>query len=287
MRDKVQSTNKMIAVPICPISIDGRTSRIQSDLSHYTRRCTLSAGLVTDMIPIATEFAWRGVADCRHCSIRESALFAKLTEEDFSHIHAPIDDRTVPAGKTLYQAGEGATGVFTVRSGLIKLSCVTADGRQRILRVHKPGDLIGLEALTTKRYDSDATAVTDAALCRIPTEVIHTLSTESPRLREALFNKWHQTVREADEWLASVNFGTARQRTAHLVLKMRNKDAPAQVTLFSREDMGAMMDLKMETASRELSALIKAGVLEPLDRVGREYRLLDEATLKSIVGAPA
>ena len=239
------------------------------------------------MIPIASDHAWRGVADCRHCSIRQSALFAKLTEEDFSHVHAPIDNRTVPKGQALYQAGEPATGVFTVRSGLIKLSCVTADGRQRILRVHKPGDLIGLEALTTKRYDSDATAVMDTSLCRIPTEVIHTLSTESPRMREALFSKLHQTLREADEWLSSVNFGTARQRTAHLVLKMRKKDAPTQVTLFSRDDMGSMMDIKMETASREVSALVKTGVLQPLDRIGREYRLLDEAALQTIVGETA
>lgn len=238
------------------------------------------------MIPIRS-FTWQGAADCKHCAIRETALFAKLTDDDFALIHAPIDDRSVASGQPLYQQGEGATGVFTVRSGLIKLSRVTADGRQRIFRVHKPGDLIGLEALTTRRYDSDATAVVDAALCRIPTDVIHRLSTESPRLREALLGKWHQTLREADDWLASVNFGSARQRTAHLVLKMRDRDDPTLVTLFSRDDMGAMMDIKLETASREVSALVKAGVLAPLDRQGRSYRLVDEAALRAITGQAA
>lgn len=235
------------------------------------------------MIPIRSS-AWRGVADCQHCGIRETALFAKLTDEDFGLIHAPIDDRAVAAGQRLYQQGDSATGVFTLRAGLVKLSRVTADGRQRIFRVHKPGDLIGLEALATQRYDSDATAVVDAALCRIPTEVIHRLSTESPRLREALQGKWHQTLREADDWLASVSFGTARQRLAHLVLKMRDRDDPQQVTLFSREDMGAMMDMKLETASREISALVKAGILEPQDRAGRRYRLRDAQALRAIIG---
>jgi Fic family protein len=38
--------------------------------------------------------------------------------------------------------------------------------------------------------------------------------------------------------------------------------------------MGAMMDLKMETVSREISALVREGVLEPQDKSGRIYRIL-------------
>ena len=53
----------------------------------------------------------------------------------------------------------------------------------------------------------------------------------------------------------------------------------ASVTLFSREDMGAMMDLKQETVSREISALVKAGVLQPVDKQGRLYRITDESLL--------
>jgi DNA-binding transcriptional regulator YhcF (GntR family) len=55
----------------------------------------------------------------------------------------------------------------------------------------------------------------------------------------------------------------------------------AVVTLFSREDMGAMLDLKLETVSRTLNAFIREGLLEPMDRQGRVYRLLDEARLAS------
>lgn len=236
-------------------------------------------------VPVHAASAWQGLAQCQQCSIRQIALFASLTEQDFGLIHAPIDDLSYRSGQTLFQQGQQATGVFTIRSGVLKLSRVSADGRQRVLRVHKPGDLIGLEALTTRRYDSDAVCVTDASLCRIPTDVIHRLSDQSSRLREGLLRKWHDTLREADDWLAAVNFGPARQRLAHLVLKMRHRDEPDRVTLFSREDMGAMMDLKHETVSRELSALVRAGVLMPLDRSARAYRIQDEARLRRMTEA--
>jgi hypothetical protein len=44
--------------------------------------------------------------------------------------------------------------------------------------------------------------------------------------------------------------------------------------LFGRDDMGAMMDLKLETVSREVTALVRGGVMEPLDKQGRHYTVL-------------
>lgn len=231
------------------------------------------------MIPIQSESNWRGTANCGTCGMREIALFSELNEQDFGLIHAPIDDMAYHPGQTLYQESDTATGVFTLRKGMLKLSRVTPDGRQRILRILRPGDVAGLEALATNRYDSEATALSDVEVCRIPTDVIHRLSQQSPRMHWRLLQKWQEALREADDWLAAINFGTARQRVASFVLKMRHTADPALTTLFSREDMGAMMDLKLETVSREISALVRSGAIEPVDKTGRLYRILNEEQL--------
>ena len=215
------------------------------------------------MIPIKTESAWKGTSDCRNCGIRDMVLFADLNEQDFGMIHSPIDD-------------------LALRTGMIKLVRVTPDGRQRIVRVLRPGDVAGLEALATSQYDSDAVALTDISVCRIPLSVINMLGGSSARLHRRLMEKWQHALKEADDWLADLNFGTARQRVAHFILKMRNQ-ADAQIaTLFSREDMGAMLDLKLETVSREVSALVREKVIQPLDKQGRVYRILDLPALQSI-----
>lgn len=234
------------------------------------------------MIPIKTESAWKGTSDCRNCGIRDMVLFADLNEQDFGMIHAPIDDLELKAGTSLYAEGSQALGVFTLRSGMIKLVRLTPDGRQRIVRVLRAGDVAGLEALATSRYDSDAVALTDISVCRIPLSVIHVLGSSSPRLHKRLMEKWQRALKEADDWLADLNFGTARQRVANFVLKMRNP-ADAQIaTLFSRDDMGAMLDLKLETVSREVSALVREQAIEPLDKQGRIYRILDLVRLESV-----
>ena len=226
------------------------------------------------MIPIKTESAWRGTSDCRNCGIRDMVLFADLNEEDFNLIHAPIDDLVYQSGHSLYDESDKAIGVFTLRKGLVKLVRVTADGRERVVRVLFPGDVVGLEALATGHFDNQAVALSEVSVCRIPLDVIHQLGANSPRLHRKLMEKWQSALKQADDWLADLNFGSARQRVLHFIHKMHEVADDGTATLFGRDDMGAMMDLKLETVSREVTALVRAGVMEPLDKHGRHYKVL-------------
>jgi CRP-like cAMP-binding protein len=110
-------------------------------------------------------------------------------------------------------------------------------------------------------------------------DIIQTLALQSPRLHQSLMKKWSHNQKEAEDWLADLNFGTARQRVANFILKMRNPADTQLVTLFGREDIGAMVDLKMETVSREITHLVRESVLEPLDKQGRTYRIIRLAGL--------
>lgn len=234
------------------------------------------------MIPINIDSAWRGTADCRDCSLRNLALFADLDERDFHLIHAPIDNLLLLEEETIYHEGSPSQGLFTLRSGMIKMVRVTSDGRQRIVRVLRPGDVAGLEVLATSHYHCDAIALTGVSVCRIPLQVIHTLETDSEHLHQRLTMKWQQSLKEADDWLADLNFGTARRRVSNLLLKMRSDNDSRLTTLFSREDMGAMLDLKSETVSREITRLVREGAIEPLDKSKRVYRVLQLDRLQAV-----
>jgi CRP/FNR family transcriptional regulator, anaerobic regulatory protein len=226
------------------------------------------------MIPIRAASPWKGTSDCRRCGMREIALFADLRDEDFDLIHAPIDDLRLEPDAVLYREGDPTQGLFTVRLGSLKLVRVTPDGRVRIVRVLRPGDVAGLEALAVPGYDSEAVALTEAQVCRIPISVIRTLDAQSPRLHRRLMQKWQRALRDADDWLAELSSGTAGQRVWNLVQRMEAPGEPGVTTLFSREDMGAMLNLQLETVSREISNLVRSGAIEPLDRLGRRYRLV-------------
>lgn len=68
---------------------------------------------------------------------------------------------------------------------------------------------------------------------------------------------------------------------AGLILKMRSDHDASVCPLFSRKDMGAMLDLKLETVSRTLNSFVREGLLEPIDKQGRVYRAVDAEGLQS------
>jgi CRP/FNR family transcriptional regulator len=223
---------------------------------------------------LTVEFDPFGCPECHNCCIlRKATSFAELDEDSFAKMHRFIERQEMPKGQALYADGRSVRGIFVIRSGMVKLVRNTRDGRERIVRVLRSGDIVGLEALTTAQYESDAVALTTLAVCRIPPDVMEELLANNPHLFGELMKKWQQAVRDAGDWLTELNSGTARQRIASLIRKMCDPPDGDISTLLSLEDMGSMVDLKIETVSREVSRLVRAGALLPLDRHRRVFRV--------------
>lgn len=197
--------------------------------------------------------AWKGNAQCEDCGIRDLALFADLTQADFDLVHLPIDEIEYDAGATLYCVGDEGAALYTIRSGLVKLVQYRPDGTQRIVRLLKRGAVAGLEVILGQAYEHAAVALQPTLVCRIPRQVVERLSRETPRLHGQLMQRWHDALRQADDWLTELSTGKAPQRLARLLLQLVEADDMA--ALFSREDLGSMLGITTEHASRTVAEL--------------------------------
>ena len=108
--------------------------------------------------------------------------------------------------------GDEGSAIFTVRSGLVKLVQYLSDGTQRIVRLLRQGDTLGLEVLLDRNYEHTAITLQGAACCRIPRTIVQRLSEETPRLHRQLMLRWHQSVARADEWITKMSTGRRRGR---------------------------------------------------------------------------
>lgn len=212
-----------------------------------------------------------GERDCVNCGIREHSLFADLTAEDFRLINQPIHDMTVGPHTTLFDEGSPGQFVYTLRHGLVKLVRYQPDGSQRIIRLLTAGDIAGLECTASSTYDSAAITVSNVTACRIPVAVVHRLEKDSPRVHVQLLRKWHEALKQADDFIADLASGSARQRLARLLIRLAHGDSARQVLLPSREDVGAMLGITTETASRAVASFRREGLLTSLDRQGRHF----------------
>lgn len=216
----------------------------------------------------------RACSECSNaCILRKTVAFAQLDDQDFTRIHRFIERQEFAKGDVLYSEGRVAKGIIVLRGGMVKLVRNTRDGRERIVRVLRSCDITGLEALATAQYDSDAVALTAVTVCRIPLDTIKDLLVNNPHFLGELMKKWQQALKDAGDWLTELNSGTARQRISHLIIKMCDPDNSEISTLLSLEDMGSMVDLKIETVSREVSRLVRIGALAPVDKHRRIFRI--------------
>jgi CRP-like cAMP-binding protein len=223
--------------------------------------------------------AWSGEADCLNCTLRASVLFSGLEQDDFEHIHDPIDQFVFHAGATLYRAGDAGDYMYTIRSGVIKLLQYLPDGSQRIVRLVRTTDVLGLESLVSDTYQHDAIVLQRTEVCRFPSKVVKRLGQDNPKLHDELMQRWQRALTEADAWLTELSTGSAKQRIARLLLRLVHDTHSSECELFSREDLGAMLGITTETSSRAIAEFKRKSLLMEIEP---NRFLLDIPNLKRI-----
>jgi len=224
--------------------------------------------------------AWEGETDCLNCSIRSSVLFSGLTEKDFESIHEQVEQMTLEPGNVLYKAGDSGRHLFTVRSGLLKLVQYLPDGSQRIVRLVRSTDVLGLEMMAGQRYDHEAVALRTTELCRYAKEDVSRLSQKNPALLKDLMARWQKTLSEADAWITKLSTGSAKKRMANLLLRLTEAEDSTECLLLSREDMGSILNMTIETASRTLSEFKRTGLIK---EIRHNHLELDTLALEAVV----
>jgi len=226
--------------------------------------------------------AWNGTANCINCSIRSSVLFSGLAEKDFELIHEPIEQLTLEPGSVLYKAGDSGRHLFTLRSGLLKLVQYLPDGSQRIVRLAHSTDVLGLEMMVGQQYEHEVIALRKSELCRYPKEAVINLSQANPQLHKDLMARWQKALTEADAWITKLSTGSSKKRMANLLLRLPEEEGSTSCYLLSREDIGSILSMTLETASRTISEFKRSGLIT---EIKHNHFELNIPALKEVVAS--
>jgi CRP/FNR family transcriptional regulator, anaerobic regulatory protein len=199
--------------------------------------------------------AWRGLGECLACDGRENAFFAGLSPDAISQLHVNVDNIAISSGEVLYRPTDRAATIWVLRTGAVKLLASASDGSQRIVRVLKPGDVAGLEALLSGNFAHTAVTVGNVHTCRIPLATIEDLCLEHSSFQWNLMKQLQAALRETEQWLVDLasTGASARMRMARLLLRLRDGES-SRIYNFSREELGLMLGVALETASRIIAA---------------------------------
>jgi CRP-like cAMP-binding protein len=204
-----------------------------------------------------------------HSLVKAVPLFEHMSDEALHDILSGCTSRRYPPGTAVFEQGQAADQFFVLLHGRLRVTQVTPEGQQIIVRMVNPGDLFGIaKALRRPDYPGTATAVAesialawpmttwDSILERHPTLAINAMQTMGSRLQDA-----HTRMRE-------LSTEEVERRVAHTVLRLASQSGKREEGGIridfpvSKQDIAEMTGTTLHTVSRILTAWENAGLVE-------------------------
>src|ERR1700741_613615 len=85
--------------------------------------------------------------NCQTCGLRAASFFCQLPPAALKDFNAVRSTATYPEGAVLFLEKQDPRGVFVLCAGQVKLSISSSAGKTLILRITKPGEILGLMAV--------------------------------------------------------------------------------------------------------------------------------------------
>lgn len=168
------------------------------------------------------------------------------------------DSSQVLKKSALYSEGKRPRYLYYVKTGKFKAFRLHDDGKEYITNFFSPGDFVGYTPLLEdKSYEDTAEALETSEVIMIPKDEFVGLVFKDLNIATKFIKLIAQNVREKEERLLELAYGSLRKRVAKALLDIYekfNKDDSGSTALeMSREDIAQYVGTATESLIRTLS----------------------------------
>jgi CRP/FNR family transcriptional regulator, nitrogen oxide reductase regulator len=200
-------------------------------------------------------------------------LFEDLDERGLERVANAAIRRKVAADAFLLYQGDPATHMYVILSGRLKLTQVTVEGQQVLLRYANPGEaLVILAVLSDMVYPISAEAVEDSQVAGWDKEAMQQLMLQYPAIALRAMAILAKHTREFQDRIRELSTERVERRIARTLLRLARqtgrkvKEGVLLDLPISRQDLAEMTGTTLYTVSRTLSQWETQGLI----RSGRE-----------------
>lgn len=223
---------------------------------------------------------------CRDCGIYGLCREVNGADADLRLLETIVRNRKLfRRGELLYRVGEPVRAIYAIRCGSAKSYVLTNDGRMQVTGFHVTGELLGLGALASDHYTSEARVLETTMVCEVPLEVLEAYSEEMPSVRYQMLKILSQEIIDNQDLMLLLGKKNADERLATFLLSfsLRFQKRSYSPTLFnlsmSRSDIGNYLGMAEETVCRVFTRFQEDGLLTT---ARRQVQLLDLDRLRLI-----
>jgi CRP-like cAMP-binding protein len=221
---------------------------------------------------------------CEQCIVRELSSLKALNKGELLRLAECKTSFIIKKGEPIFEEGDTVNGIYCVTTGVCKLSKLSANGKDQIVKLVKAGELLGQRSMISDEpANLSAVALEDMEVCFIPkNEVLNFFDTNN-QFSMNLMKTICGDLKDRSDHLVSVSQKTVKERLAETLIYLqetfgKNEDGSLRIQL-SREEMAGMIGTATESCIRLLSDFNKLGLIE---LNGKKIIIKDLGKLKRI-----
>ncbi len=195
--------------------------------------------------------------------------------------------RRVRRGEYLYRLGAPFHALYGIRAGSFKSVLLTEDGREQVTGFHMCGEVLGFDGIGSETCPGDAVALEDSEVVEIPFEELDALACREPALQRDLFRMLAGEIQRERSLMLLLGSMRAEERLAAFLINLSQRFSARGFSAYrfllrmTREEIGSLLGLKLETVSRILSRFQAEGLIGVRNR---EVQIVSMPALKAVIG---
>jgi CRP/FNR family transcriptional regulator len=210
-------------------------------------------------------------------------FFDKSTLAKQESLLGSVSQHTYQPHDVIYQCDDESKSLFIIQQGLIKLIAHLPNGSSRIVRLHKPGSMIGMDGLMHADHEHTAIAIDEVKAFQIPHRELQRLKEQELHLYSELLEKMYQNLNYADTWITDFSTGDIKSRVSRLILFLAHfvsETGPQIVELLTTEEMSDILGVTPESVSRISAEFKREGILQSIENNSESLFSCDLERLK-------
>jgi CRP-like cAMP-binding protein len=213
-------------------------------------------------------------------SIKSMPYFSGLDDSALAAVSRHFFEKKAVRGDILALEGAPADVLYFVAAGVVKVFKTSADGKEQILHIIRPGDSFNDVPVLGGVNLASAAAMSTAVLNGIKKKDLEALAKEYPQIALNIVNVLSQRVGEMVELVEDLSFRNVNGRVAKILLEhIGNSDG--ENPRLTQQEMAAMIGTAREMVGRSFRILEEEGAIR---MEHNRVVITDKAALKRIAG---
>jgi CRP-like cAMP-binding protein len=218
--------------------------------------------------------------------LRTVPLFQGLPDEALRRVDASLQTRTFVKGDRLFFENDPGHTMYVLREGYIKISKISADGREKTLAILRPPDFFGeMAILNNETRSATAEAMGEVTVYVMYRDDFMPLLQAHPEMAFNMIYTLSNRLREIDNEVQMLSFQSAQGRVAHVLLRLyrtgpyEERDG-VRVIAMTHQEVANLVGASRETVTRVLRELEDQKILRCLTR---EIHVLNLDSLEALL----